>query len=140
MRSFVPTTFAAPGNRSLSGPVSEPVSSLFLPPLPLVTKIHHIINPWDKEKNTTKNRDTHSPATQEVTASPAARHAAGSLSLFLQAMNASFTDAQVTATCFDAAMSTAETGGGEEDEEEVEGASLILIGGKGGASERESEE
>lgn len=66
---------------------------------------------------------THRPATQEVTASPAAKHAAGSLSLFLQAMNASFTEAQETATCLDAAMSTAETGGAEEEEVET---SLIV--------------
>ena len=93
--------------------------------------MNHSSIPVEHGENKKKqNRDTHSPATQEVTASPAARHAAGSLSLFLQAMNASLTDAQVTATCFDAGMSTAETGGGEEEEEEVEGASLILIWGK----------
>lgn len=68
-----------------------------------------------------QNQKTHSPATHDVTASPADRHAAGSLFLFLHAMNASLTPAQVTATCFEAAMSTAETGGGEEED-----ASLIL--------------
>ena len=45
-------------------------------------------------------------------------------------MNASFTEAQETATCLDAAMSTAETGGGEE--EEVEGASLLIVIKKSG--------
>lgn len=73
------------------------------------------------------DKKTHRPATQAVTASPAARHAAGSLSLFLQAMKASFTAAQVTATCLDAAMSTAETGGAEEEVE----ASLIVRVRKG---------
>ena len=117
-------------------------SSAFLSPFPFARIEQELLQACSTKKRQQKAsippRKTHSPETHDVTASPADRHAAGSLSRFLHAMNASLTPAQVTATCLDAAMSTAETGGGEEVE-----ASLIFRGAKdergkvtGGGGER----
>ena len=47
-----------------------------------------------------------------MTASPAARQAAGSLPFFLHSIKAAETAAQVTAMCLEAAMRAAVTGGG----------------------------
>jgi hypothetical protein len=68
---------------------------------------------------------THSAATHAVTASPAARQAAGSLSFFLHSMNAADGPEQETAMCLDAAMRTAVTGGAGGDEDA--GASPMVV-------------